>query len=185
VWTASEVELHVDERLRERALGIMEGSCASEVTVNHPNVWEAWSTSHHLPLEANAEAEEAVVTRVEAALFEIAALHPGRTVCVIGHGEMIRCLLMRGVSSASITTLGVGPGHSWRLRKVDDCGHLGIVLPMEEQANETSCWDPRGTDISWGLPSIQSGWNSASEVCASSSVDQLADALLPPPKGFG
>lgn len=184
VATASEAELHVDERLRERALGIMEGSCASQITVDHPNVWKAWSTSYHLPPEANAEAEDAVVSRVEAALFEIAALHPGRTVCVIGHGEMIRCLLMRSVSSASITTLDVGPGPTWRLRKVDDNGHLGIVMPMEERMNEASCWDPRGTDISWGLTSIQSGWNSTSQVCASSSVDQSAEALLPPPEGL-
>lgn len=118
------VELKVDERLRERNLGVMEGRTGKEIEAEFPEVWEAWKALKELPPEGKAEPEPEVVARVEAALFDLAAAHPGRSVAVVAHGAVLRALCRKTFGNASISTLQVGPGRSWKAVHLDDGSHL-------------------------------------------------------------
>lgn len=119
------VQVNVDERLRERELGIMQGLTAEEVRAAHPDVWNAWKTQQAFPAAAEVEPGEYVVERVESVLFDLARQYPGRRVAVVGHGAALRCVLCRAVGTASITEFIVGPGRSWRLNLSDYSKHLG------------------------------------------------------------
>jgi len=115
-----------DDRLRERNLGLMQGLTSSEVRKRYPHFWSAWTnTGTPFPPDSGVERGPEAVARIESALFDLAAAYPGGTVAVVSHGALIRVLLHRAVGTASITTLVVGPGRSWRLVKVNDAGHLG------------------------------------------------------------
>lgn len=120
------VPLRLDDRLRERHLGMMQGLPYRAVKKHYPVLWSAWTAFKSLPPEAGAEANANVVQRLESVLFQIAALHPDSTVAVVGHSGLMRCLLQESgaVGNGSITTLVVGPGHQWRLIGVDDEEHL-------------------------------------------------------------
>eukprot|EP00928_Gymnodinium_smaydae_P021618 TRINITY_DN18458_c3_g2_i1.p1 TRINITY_DN18458_c3_g2~~TRINITY_DN18458_c3_g2_i1.p1 ORF type:complete len:451 (-),score=80.82 TRINITY_DN18458_c3_g2_i1:216-1568(-) len=118
--------LSLDNRLRERDLGRMQGLTSQEVRTRYPQYWTAWTTTGMpFPEDAGVESGPDAVARIESALFDLAAAHPGKTVLVVSHGALIRVLLHRAVGTASITTLVVGPGRSWRLVKVNDAEHLG------------------------------------------------------------
>jgi probable phosphoglycerate mutase len=118
--------MRIDERLVERNLGIAQGLAYRDVAKNHPNIWSAWKKFEPLPPEADAESDALVVSRLESALYSLAAQYPGDKVAVVGHGACMRCLLKESGSlgNASITTLILGPGRAWRLVEVDDEGHL-------------------------------------------------------------
>lgn len=120
------VPLRVDTRLRERYLGIMQGLTYNKVAKDYPSIWEAWKNFRDLPPEAEAESDDDIQLRMEAAFFSILDLHPGETVAVVGHAGTMRCLLKGGgsVGNASITTITVGPNYSWRANEVDCEGHL-------------------------------------------------------------
>lgn len=121
---AAGVELKVEERLRERNLGVMEGRTGKEVEAEFPEVWEAWRALEELPPEGRAEPEAEVISRVEAALFDLAAAHPGGAVAVVAHGAVLRCLCRKTFGNASISTLHVGPGRKWTPVHLDDGSHL-------------------------------------------------------------
>lgn len=128
---AAGLQVRVDERLRERELGIMQGLTAKEVRMKHPDVWRAWKTQQAFPAAAEVEPGPEVVARTESVLFDLARQYPGRTVAVVGHGAAIRCILCRAVGNGSITVFTIGPGRSWRLnlqglpRHVDGVGDWG------------------------------------------------------------
>jgi len=124
VASAVGLELRVDERLRERNLGVMEGRTGQQVEAEFPAVWAAWKALEALPPEGEAEPEAEVVQRVEAAMFDIAATYPGRTVAMVAHGAVLRCLCRKTFGNASISTFSVGPGRAWRPLALDDGSHL-------------------------------------------------------------
>merc|ERR1711972_1043925 len=80
VAAALGLELNIEDRLRARNLGVMEGKLHREVENGHPAVWAAWQKQLPLPEEAGAEPNEHVVSRVEAALFDLGAAYPGKRV---------------------------------------------------------------------------------------------------------
>jgi len=126
ISVAAGIALRLEERLRERDLGILQGRLYRDVKQQFPKVWAAWKSFESLPPEANSESEVGVVARVESALFDIAVAHPGKTVAVVGHGGTLRSLLKHAgsVGNASMTILMVGPGQKWRLVQQDDQDHL-------------------------------------------------------------
>ncbi|HEX6987913.1 MAG TPA: histidine phosphatase family protein, partial [Bacillota bacterium] len=70
--------VHLDARLRERFLGAAEGLTRAEA--------EARFGHGLLDQAAGAEPLDALVHRVDAAVDELAARHPGRPVVVVSHG---------------------------------------------------------------------------------------------------
>jgi len=121
---AAGVELKVDERLKERNLGVMEGRTGKEVEAEHPAVWQAWKALAEMPPESQCEPAPSVISRVESALFDLATAHPAQSVAVVAHGGVLRCLCKQMFSNASISTLSVGPQRSWKVVQLDDTGHL-------------------------------------------------------------
>lgn len=71
----------VDPRLRERAMGVAEGTTALERQVRWPGV--AWES---LP---GVESVEAVARRAREVLTDLASRHPGQRVIVVSHGSFI------------------------------------------------------------------------------------------------
>mmetsp|Transcript_160871 Transcript_160871/g.308989 ORF Transcript_160871/g.308989 Transcript_160871/m.308989 type:complete len:268 (+) Transcript_160871:99-902(+) len=124
VAEAAGVPLQVDERLKERNLGVMEGRTGKEIEKEYPSVWSAWNAMLEMPPESLCEPEASVIARVEAALFDLAAAYPGKSVAVVAHGAVLRCLCKQKFSNASITTLSFGPDKSWQVVKLDDTSHL-------------------------------------------------------------
>lgn len=124
IATSVGVPLQVDERFKERNLGIMEGRTGKELEKEHPNVWNAWNTMAEMPPESLCEPEASVIARVEAGLFDLRAANPGKSVAVVAHGAVLRCLCKQKFSNASITTLSVGPDRSWQIVNLDDVSHL-------------------------------------------------------------
>lgn len=131
------VTLHTDSRLRERHLGVMQGRSPAELEEDYPAVIAAWKAEAPLPEEAHAEPEQEVVERVEAALYDLAAAHPGRSTAVILHEATIRCLLQRAVAparittprSVNVTTLIVRPVRRWEIVHAGDASQLPRVKP--------------------------------------------------------
>lgn len=119
------VPLQLDTRLRERHLGVMQGLPYRNVAKDHPRIWEAWKNFQALPPEAEAECDNNIRQRMEAAFSSILNAHPGETVAVVTHGGAMRCLLKDGgcVGNASITSITVG-SDSWRATEVDCEIHL-------------------------------------------------------------
>lgn len=132
------VPLRIDERLRARPLGILEGLPFREAAERYPVIWDAWKQFEPLPLDAEAESEELVRDRLESAFYALGAEYPGGMVAVVMHAGLMRCLLGvqsgGSVGNASITTIIVGPNRTWRLVEVDDASHLSALseplLPM-------------------------------------------------------
>lgn len=122
------LKLSLDARLRERDLGLMQGMTSAQVQRDHPGVWAAWkATSSTFPPEAGVEPGSGAVARMQAALLDMAAAHPGKTVAVVSHGALIRLFLSSAVGTASITKLSVGGAEtpsSWQVVKLSDDSHL-------------------------------------------------------------
>jgi len=123
IATAIGSDVVVDDRLRERNLGIMEGRTGKEIGSTHPHVWDKWTKLEELPPDAECEPEPEVVARVESALFALAAQYPGQSVAAVAHGGVLRCLCKRTFGNASISTLQVS-GSQWWSVKLDDGSHL-------------------------------------------------------------
>lgn len=126
---ACHVDFWVDERLRERNLGILEGMPFREVAKGYPAVWKAWKKCEALPLEAGAEPDLLVKERLVSTFFDIAAEYPGGKVAVVSHAGLLRCLpaLQAGggvVGNGSITTVLVEPDGTWRVAGANDESHL-------------------------------------------------------------
>jgi probable phosphoglycerate mutase len=129
---ACRLNLQVDDRLRERNLGVLQGRNPTEVHEQYPDVIAAWRAQVPLPPESNAEPSEEVVERVESALFDLAESYPGKKVALVLHGATIRCLLKRAVGmkrietpkNVSLTSIIVGPGRGWHLSQVHETSHM-------------------------------------------------------------
>lgn len=115
IASATHAEFNVDERLRERSLGVLEGLTPQEAAAAHPKVWRAWKRQQPFPKGAHAECEREVLSRAEAVLMDLFAMYPGRTVVVVTHGAFMRCFLKKVAGNGSITRLAVGPGRTWRV----------------------------------------------------------------------
>jgi broad specificity phosphatase PhoE len=130
------VAMRLDERLRERHLGIIQGMPYRDMRENHPKIWDAWTQFRSLPPEAEAEPDDEVKQRMESAFYAILEQHPGGTVALVGHGGTMRSLFRWNVGNASITTVLVGPGKSWRVTDVDNEKHLpGPTLKLGDLTN--------------------------------------------------
>jgi len=87
------------------------------------------------------ESFAALTIRVARAVMEIATAHPGQTVCIVTHANVIRALLARLHSlpsarfseiprcdNTSVTLLELGENQGLTLRWMNDASHLGTEL---------------------------------------------------------
>ncbi|MYM34225.1 histidine phosphatase family protein [Duganella sp. FT94W] len=86
---------HTEAQLRERAYGVFEGMLYQDIQDQYPadfQRWQARDIDAVMPHgERLAESFRQFYDRVIAALNQVAARHPGRTVAVVAHGGVLEC----------------------------------------------------------------------------------------------
>ncbi len=87
--------VRLDRRLRELAQGAWEGLPATEIAARYPDLFALWRTAPSRVRPPGGETLEELLTRVTAALDEIAARHPGGQVAVFTHKLPIAVTLCR------------------------------------------------------------------------------------------
>jgi len=127
--------VRVDERLRERHLGIIQGLTMSEFERLHPEEHARFNSGGADFRVPGGESIRQRHERVVACAEEIAARHPGQRVVIVTHGGVLSSLFRRaaGISvaaprtfrlwNASINTFFV-EGGKWALGVWGDISHL-------------------------------------------------------------
>ncbi|ADP81533.1 bifunctional RNase H/acid phosphatase [Pseudofrankia inefficax] len=101
-----EVELVVDEQLRETDFGVWEGLTFAEARERHPDELSAWLADPAVP-PPGGESLAATIERVRVALDRHRAERPGGRLLVVTH--------MGPIKSAASLALAAGPGVFYRL----------------------------------------------------------------------
>ena len=126
----------LDERLKEKGLGDLEGLTAEEFQERYPDLYQGWTTSQdHFPLP-NEESPQQVHDRVQTFLADLYARHPkGMHIGVVSHGGTVGMFVgaLIGLKvnqrspfwfdNASITLVDLS-GSRPRVRLLNDTCHL-------------------------------------------------------------
>ena len=86
-----DLEVNVDQRLRERSFGAWEGRTAPEIEADFAEQLARWRAGTGAGAD-DAEPFEAFGDRVRRFLEDLLAKHPGETVLVVAHGGSIRVI---------------------------------------------------------------------------------------------
>ena len=97
-----------DARLREMAFGAWEGLTYGEIRQRFLQALAAWEADPLDTAPPDGESLSQVAARVRSALDDVARVHAGQTVLLVGHGGPLRVLLC--------LTLGLDPRAHWRFR---------------------------------------------------------------------
>jgi broad specificity phosphatase PhoE len=134
VAEATGLEIQPDARLREIDLGMWQGYTREEIEAYDGERFAAWWADRLHMSAPDGECSLDVVARVEDALNEIGASHPGERVGLVVHGGVVRsalyltdrapdALLARQTHNGSITVLRGRPGE-WSVAALNDTRHL-------------------------------------------------------------
>ena len=109
--------LVVDDRLREIDFGLLEGLTYDEVADRYPDIWRRWMQA---PLDVafpQGERFDVFSHRVDLAVADLTARHPGDAIVVVAHGGVNRLILARA--------LGLDLRHMFRLQQT--CGAASLI----------------------------------------------------------
>ena len=127
------LSLYAEPRLREIYFGEWEGLTYDEIVHRYPKALAAWEADPVNVPPPGGEALSQVVTRVQAALSEIAAAHQDQTVLLVAHGGALQVLIC--------LVLGLLPVIPWRFR-LGACSLSEVCLypagPVLTRLNESS-----------------------------------------------
>jgi 2,3-bisphosphoglycerate-dependent phosphoglycerate mutase len=123
----------VEPDLREVFLGEWEGGLYRQKVAEGDPLVRRMVEEQRWDLIPGAESSAVFRHRVQGAVAQIAAAHPGRTVAVFAHGGTIGMILaiatgsepfaFVGSDNASISQVVIGPGR-WVVRRFNDTAHL-------------------------------------------------------------
>lgn len=123
----------VDERLRERDIGIWQGLTQAEVEAWYPAEYEALRQEPDHYLIPRGESRVQVAARMKAAFDDIIA-QPDRIIGVVTHTTAMRALfgvlipgldaLKLSFSNMSVTSLMQDEQHHWHITQRNDVTHL-------------------------------------------------------------
>jgi len=85
------LDVHVDERLRERGFGAWEGKTRAEIEAEFADAHARWLAGEG-PGADDAEAFETFGARVNDFLQDVLRRHPDETVLIVSHGGAIRVI---------------------------------------------------------------------------------------------
>lgn len=137
------LEIQSDVSLRERCMGVFEGSTQSEIQAAHPEAWKSFldrEPSYQIP---EGESIDDVLSRSKKFLDQVVQNHAGRRVAAVTHGGWIRVVLkgLLGmdqklstrfkVFNTSIHHLKFVEGHWWVMG-------MGDVAHVDESLLQTS-----------------------------------------------
>lgn len=83
------IGLDVDAALREQAFGRIDGMRVEDIKRDHADVWAGWTQFQSDYVVPDGESTRQFHTRVMAALWQLVASHPGRTLAVVTHGGVL------------------------------------------------------------------------------------------------
>jgi probable phosphoglycerate mutase len=89
---ASESNLSMDPRLRERHYGLFEGKTQPEIRQEFPELYEAYRLRRPGFVAPGGESSAALQARAMEACGEIVSRHSGQTVAVVSHGGTIQAI---------------------------------------------------------------------------------------------
>lgn len=111
----------LDADFRERDFGVFEGLSGEEAMARYPelaarNVAYRWDEA-----PPGAESVQTVVDRVQAGLERLRAQHDGRTVLLVSHGFVVRCLrfLLDGLARDDFFTADRIPNGSYLTQRLN------------------------------------------------------------------
>jgi len=121
VAAAQGLDVQLDDAFRERDFGIFEGLTSEEARVQHPAWWAANAAYRWDLCPPGADPTRAVVDRVAAGLATLRQRHAGRTVLLVSHCFVVRCLryLIDGVPDAAFFEAARIPNGGVIRRRVD------------------------------------------------------------------
>lgn len=134
IATEQDLVIETDERLKEIGFGAWEGMTRTEIATAFPDDYAAFLTGADGPRGGTGETLTGVRLRMDEALREIVARHPGEKVGVVSHG---------GATRAWVTdVLGIPQDNRNGLSILDNTGYARIIF------------GGRGTSVlSWNLGS--------------------------------
>jgi len=133
----------VDERLRERNLGIFQGLTMAEVEVKFPEDFKRFNSGDPDYVIPRGESARQRYERIVACVEDIAARHAGQRVVIVAHGGALQSLFRRAVGipleakrafslfNASLNTFFVEDG-SWKLGTWGDITHLHSLDTLDD-----------------------------------------------------
>ena len=108
------IGLDVDAALREQAFGRIDGMRVEDIKRDHADVWAGWTQFQSDYVVPDGESTRQFHTRVMAALWQLVASHPGRTLAVVTHGGVLdmvfrtaRGLGLEGPRQSAIPNAGI------------------------------------------------------------------------------
>ena len=108
------IGLDVDAALREQAFGRIDGMRVEDIQRDHADVWAGWMQFQSDYVVPDGESTRQFHTRVMAALWQLVASHPGRTLAVVTHGGVLdmvfrtaRGLGLEGPRQSAIPNAGI------------------------------------------------------------------------------
>jgi probable phosphoglycerate mutase len=123
------------EGLLDINYGLWQGLTQAEAATAYPDLHRLWSTNPGRVRFPEGESLDDVKGRLGALLGQLAALHPGQTIVLVGHqivNKVLICALL-GLNLDQIDRIGQEPaalnvfeqdGGRWDLRQLNDCCHL-------------------------------------------------------------
>lgn len=134
-----ELDVRLDERLRERHYGVLEGLSWAEVEAQYPEIYEGLGVGQaDLPIPGG-ESRDDLFARIVPAFDEIAAAHSGQEVAVVSHGGVLAALLGHVLDldrngrppirtlNGGISSFEVNEGE-WKLVTWGAVSHLGTAI---------------------------------------------------------
>ena len=108
VYRPKGLELHTRSDLRELNMGVWEDRTWGEVIEFQREQYDKYCRCDPMWKNEGGESRDEGRRRIMAAVLDIAARHPGQTVAVFAHGDIIRCLQAEvlGVPTAEMPELG-------------------------------------------------------------------------------
>ncbi len=143
IGTELGLPVQVDERLRERHLGSLQGLTKDEWRQQHPEGWAAFESGDPDYCFPGGESARQGYERTVGCVDDLAALHMGHTILIVAHGGVLKGLFYRAIGiplsnprrfslfNAAINSFSVS-GESWRLNTWGETHHLQGMATLDD-----------------------------------------------------
>lgn len=135
-----QLPLHLDERLRERHLGALQGLTRDEVRQQHPHISQHLDERRASYQPPEGESFATFSARCVAALHDALAAHPGGTVLLVAHGGVLDAIHrhLSGTAPEAARQISLpNTSLNW-LRHDGRQWHLDQFSPSPAQAHSTA-----------------------------------------------
>lgn len=137
------LKIRKDERLRERALGVMQGLTWEQFAEKHPEDYAAFNSRDPECVMPGGESARELMERTVQAAESYAGNHPGQCVLVVAHGGVVKSYFHHALGipleeprryslfNAAINRFSISEG-KWTLDTWGERGHMDEVESLDE-----------------------------------------------------